>query len=194
MKMFFSIVLFTMISAIGVSQESMRIMDPRDAKSYEIVEIGNQTWMAQNLSYDMLGSFVYEDKPSYEDIYGRLYVWEVATVVCPDGWHLPDASEWDELILFLGGALKAGKYLAQTESKKSGDSIAHMHEFNSIPSGNRDLSGSYNNLEQYAYYWTATEGDSIAARRIIIADKGASIGGGYGNKTSAYSVRCIKND
>lgn len=194
MKMFFSIVLFTMISAIGVSQESMRIMDPRDGTSYEIVEIGNQTWMAQNLSYDMLGSFVYEDKPSYEDIYGRLYVWEVATVVCPDGWHLPDASEWDELILFLGGAREAGKYLAQTESKKSGDSIAHMYEFNSIPSGNRDLSGSYNNLEQYAYYWTATEGDSIAARRIIIADKGASIGGGYGNKTSAYSVRCIKND
>jgi len=37
------------------------------------------------------------------DKYGRLYSWETAVSVCPEGWHLPSFEEWEELIDALGG-------------------------------------------------------------------------------------------
>ena len=92
--------------------------DSRDGKIYKWVEIGNQTWMAENLSYipfvsnlNDSGIFVYnyeglsveEAKKTNEYIqYGCLYDWEIACEVCPDGWHLPSDDEWKELEIYLG--------------------------------------------------------------------------------------------
>ena len=48
---------------------------------------------------------VYDDNPSYADIYGNLYNWFVVDDdrgVCPDGWHVPSDEEFIELEMFLG--------------------------------------------------------------------------------------------
>lgn len=63
--------------------------DPRDGQTYATVEIGNQTWFAQNLNYETSNSWTYIDDPANGDIYGRLYTWEAALNACPSGWHLP---------------------------------------------------------------------------------------------------------
>jgi hypothetical protein len=153
----------------GWAQNKSTFIDPRDSKVYQTVEIDSVFWMAENLSFKMLGSYDYEDKRAYSEVYGKLYEWPIALVACPAGWHLPDADEWNKLTEY------------------------HCLYFNSIPSGNRDPIGNYSNLEEYSYYWTAIEGDSLTAVRKIIAKNGLSFGGGYGNKTSAYNVRCVRD-
>ena len=76
--------------------------DPRDGKTYKTVKIGNQVWMAENLNYDAgSGSWCYEDCSQY----GRLYNWETAKGVAPQGWHLPSKSEFETLLNNLGGGV-----------------------------------------------------------------------------------------
>ena len=52
--------------------------DPRDGQAYKIVQIGNLTWFAQNLNYEVDGSVCPEGDSRNCDKYGRLYTWEVA--------------------------------------------------------------------------------------------------------------------
>ena len=122
------------------------IIDDRDGQVYKTVEIGSQTWMAENLNYDYnyrtARSYCYADSCSK---YGRLYTWS-ATVdsaavfstagkgcgchasssprgivrgVCPVGWHVPSVSEFQTLISYVGDYRVAGANLKSTSGWKS---------------------------------------------------------------------------
>ena len=94
--------------------------DTRDGNVYTIVEIGYQTWMAENLRYEgniSLGSGRYypDNNASNVATYGYLYNWSVAMNgasssssnpsgvqgICPNGWHLPSDAEWTQLRNYL---------------------------------------------------------------------------------------------
>jgi uncharacterized protein (TIGR02145 family) len=85
--------------------------DPRDGKAYKTVNIGKQTWMAENLSYNADSSLCYGNNESNCKKYGRLYKWETAVRVCPTGWHLSSREEWNSLVQRAGGSEVAGKKL-----------------------------------------------------------------------------------
>lgn len=64
---------------------------------YEAVTIGNQVWMAENMNRDIEESACYDHNPENCEQYGRLYDFKGAVKICPEGWHLPDSSELEEL-------------------------------------------------------------------------------------------------
>ena len=72
------------------------LKDSRDSQTYSTVAIGKQTWMAQNLNFEMGGSFCFDNLDGNCSEYGRLYTWDDAKIVCPSGWHLPSVEEWEK--------------------------------------------------------------------------------------------------
>jgi len=96
--------------------------DPRDHRTYKTVQIGNQTWMAENLAYlpavnpPSMGSdtipyfYVYNYHGTCDSTarlthnyqtYGVLYNWPAAVISCPPGWHVPSDHEWTILVNYL---------------------------------------------------------------------------------------------
>lgn len=69
---------------------------------YPAVKIGSQIWMAENLNIETPGSRCYNDDPEQCKIGGRLYTIDEARTVCPEGWHLPDTSEFNTLMNEVG--------------------------------------------------------------------------------------------
>ncbi len=97
-------------------------------RSYATVSIGNQVWMAENLSTSKFSNgdsipMVYDNLPwqqatviqspaacfynndSINDTpMGKLYNWYAvidSRNVCPSGWHIPSDAEWSQLIVHL---------------------------------------------------------------------------------------------
>jgi len=192
--------------------------DRRDGQVYKTVVIGTQTWMAENLNYDTLdgsGSSCYNNDSSYCDTYGRLYNWATAMNVddrynndtlfannsdryqgiCPSGWHVPSMGEWQTLADSLGGDTFVGAYLkaAKAWGKEANDS--DPYGFSALPGGNYFYAGQvYNNMLTDGDWWTTIEYDYANAYTRGI-DQGDSTLYTYSNiKTSAFSLRCVKNE
>jgi len=172
-------------------------VDNRDGKSYNTVTIGTQTWMAENLNYDVPGTATdvcYENIAANCATYGRLYDWSAAKKACPAGWHLPSDAEWAKLEKYLGGSLKAGTKLKSSTGWKpySGvPTITNHSKFSALPGGS---GGGFSNLGSDAYWWSATEYDANNAWRRYMDYSHEDLGRFYDSKTRLYSVRCVQNN
>ncbi|WP_295682342.1 FISUMP domain-containing protein [uncultured Fibrobacter sp.] len=206
----------------GKSLADRWILDPRDKQLYKVVTIGDQTWMAENLNYKTENSYCYGETasdPKTENCtkYGRLYTWVAAVGksedecgsgktcglsgkvrgVCPEGWHLPDTTEWSKLFTAVGGDSTAGtKLKSQTgwnDYKGTSGNGTDVYGFSAFPAGGEDYNGFYFDKGFGTGFWGATEDDS---------DNAYDMGLYYGrvdaylltfNKNRALSVRCLKD-
>lgn len=169
--------------------QSEHVPEIRKAESNEIpdfktIELGNQVWMAENLSIQTDNSWNYNNNEENSKKYGRLYTWDEAVKTCPKGWRLPSDSDWNELINHLGGEAVAGKELQQGGS--SG--------FNAPLAGRRfNSEASYGGMGDFGAYWSSNKSGEDGAWAIGLY---SSKPDGYLFSTSgvSFSVRYIKDE
>jgi uncharacterized protein (TIGR02145 family) len=109
-----------------------------DGNTYDVISIGNQCWMKQNLkttryrngtqiagnlssaqwSATSSGAYAaYNDNQNNVNNYGNLYNFYAVvdpSGLCPTGWHVPTDNEWDQMINVAGGVSYAGGHLKDT--------------------------------------------------------------------------------
>ena len=176
--------------------------DSRDGKVYNIVKIGDQTWMAQNFAYKPEnGYWAYENNDGNISSYGYLYTLETAINICPDGWHVPNLDEWNTIIDYLGGTELAGDKMKETggahwDSDAFGNrDITNSSGFSARPGGRYD--GVYNEYEWigvYGFWWVIPESPNAGYTNVV------DLSGSYpdieiqdGSTISGFSVRYIKD-
>jgi uncharacterized protein (TIGR02145 family) len=130
--------------------------DDRNGKTYKTVRIGNQWWMAENLNYQVDGSWCYGNDNSNCATYGRLYQRSATRTACPSGWHLPSRAEWNALETAVGGSSTAGKHLKSTSGWNSSGNGTDAFTFSALPGGS-GTNGSFHDAGDYGNWWTATE-------------------------------------
>jgi uncharacterized protein (TIGR02145 family) len=190
--------------------------DTRDNKTYKAVKIGNQTWMAENLNFQPStgNSWCYDKRTENCNIYGRLYDWNTAMGgkassnnvpsgvqgVCPSGWHLPFADEWDRLAESVGGQkdnygmyYSTGKALKATSGWNGGGNGTDTYGFSALPGGRRDYGGRFYGADYYGDWWTATEGSSDNAYGLHMYYGYDYVYEYYDVKSDGFSVRCVKD-
>lgn len=168
--------------------------DLRDGKNYRTVKIGTQTWMAENISYEIGETRCYAEDNDECSLYGRFYTWKAAQVACPTGWHLPKTEEFNTLKEFIQQQ-ESSRYnkfdvlLASNQpSSRSGND---KYGFSAYIIGSRDLQGNYS-PSNCAIFWSKTSDGSSTAIRWSLCGSDSFSSESY-NKQYGYSVRCVKN-
>ena len=173
------------------------LKDDRDGQTYKTVKIGNQWWMAENLSYRTTGGYCYNDpfNDPAENCRkeGRLYLWEVAQDACPSGWHLPSKEEWNTLFNVVGGSDIAGKMLKSVNDWYNNGNGVDAYGFSLFPASYRDVVGNYYSIGSFAFFWSSSEYDEDKAYDLWLMYKNDSVGLDKYDKSFGYSVRCIKD-
>ena len=166
MKCINLIAVILLMGTFSFAQEKGTFTDSRDGKKYKTVKIGKQTWMAENLNYEMDESFCYEEKPEKCREYGRLYSLKAALESCPDGWRLPIVEDYQVL---MGKAKEVSQesmvkryppicsVLEKQQHDKINEYCKDSPNYNSLAFNLKLHSGSYSS----SHGW---KGDSASAR------------------------------
>jgi uncharacterized protein (TIGR02145 family) len=177
--------------------------DSRDGQVYKTVKIGEHVWMAENLNYadDYLKggglraafSFCMQDC----DVLGRVYKDKAAIRDCPDGWHLPDTSEWNALFDAIGGKDHSFDVLrTQTGWDSLGQSLGYgldTYGFSALPGGLYTLNAG--KVGYSASFW----GEEVSGGKIHTFE--VSISNSYDETPYVhasggdphYYVRCVED-
>jgi len=171
--------------------------DLRDGKSYDIVQIGSQTWMAENLNYETETSACPEGDKRNCSKYGRLYTWEEAKQICPEGWRLPDCVDFEQIISNAGGAEMAGNSLKSTSGWFKKGNGTDDFGFNALPAGyrlagNDATGGKFDGIGGYAHLWSASETPDGLAYYLLLDFSSKSAKLSAFGKDESRSVRCVK--
>ncbi|RLD64852.1 MAG: hypothetical protein DRI84_08020, partial [Bacteroidetes bacterium] len=207
-------------TAVFNPDKSYGSMTDIDGNVYKTIKIGNQTWMAENLRVTKYNNGVsipnivdneewaslttgafcnYNNTSDLDTIatYGRLYNWyAVADTrrIAPEGWRVPSAADWHELIELLGGDTIASNALKEVGNIHWLDPYESTNSsgFTAIPSGRRYLEKNSNGIGAYYTLWTATEVELTGASFLYMFYHDSKVWRGVNYKANGYSVRLIK--
>lgn len=193
-----------------------------EGNKYATIQIGFQTWMAENLrttkykdgaaiphitdnsiwSNLTTGAYsVYSHSPENEAVYGKLYNWYAVNTgkLCPQGWHVPTDSEWSQLSTYLGN--NVGGKMKATGNKTAGTGLwngtntgaTNESGFTGLPGGLRNLSGSFDYIGNYGYWWSSTEYNTYYAWNRYLYYSYSSVYSYYNYKERGFSCRCLRD-
>lgn len=175
-------------------------IDSRDNQQYNVVKIGNQIWMAENLRSTVFNDgisipletnkelwknlvtpvYAFNDKvKDNKEYFGAYYNWYVVATnkLCPTGWHIPTDEEWSVLIEYLGG------------KKVAGEKMKDVYGFNAILAGQMNY-GHFYDLGYIGSWWSATNGNFQFIMRPYKSIYNKSLGA---DKSWGRTVRCVKD-
>ncbi|MCL2282688.1 MAG: fibrobacter succinogenes major paralogous domain-containing protein [Fibromonadales bacterium] len=175
----------------GVMRNYGALHDNRDGKTYKIVIIGTQIWMAENLNYNVNGSKCHKDLESNCNTYGRLYDWNTAITACPIGWHLSSYDEWYTLIMTIDYSM-AGKKLKAINGWNTNDGTDN-YGFSALPAGNYSITYGFSDIYGSGYWWNTREYDTTQAWMWMMSNGTNSMSSIRSNKSNLFSVRCLKD-
>jgi uncharacterized protein (TIGR02145 family) len=187
-----------------------------DGNSYKTIEIGTQTWMAENLRTtkynDNTNIPLYSSSTPWAALttpgfcwynrdsvtYGALYNWYAVNTgkLCPAGWHVPSDNEWTTLTTSIGGESTAGSELKETGSThwlSPNSGADNLSGFTALPGGYCGYDGGFNNIRTHGDWWSGSEASTLEAYYqdlyygYIYVNKSSS------SKNSGFSVRCLKD-
>lgn len=183
-------------------------IDLRDSVAYKTVDIGNQTWLAQNLAYKTnSGSSAYQNNTINTTKYGLLYTFETALQVCPVGWHIPTMADFDTLKNritttpkeSIASRMKASSGWSNTISKEKNISCAGLNGigFDALPGGSMQM--NKNNDVMYANemiagaWWINQIANTGLASSFAIDCKSLQVDLNT-NPTNQLSIRCVREN
>jgi uncharacterized protein (TIGR02145 family) len=194
-----------------------------DNNRYEIVTIGTQTWMAENLRVtrynDGTAIPLVEDNTAWSNLtsgaycwpagsktnefpYGKLYNGYVVDTtlngnknVCPSGWHVPSDGEWTTLTNFLGSTVAGGRL------KEVG--FVHWADPNTgaiNDTGFTALPGGFRSDDTGTFHFFGSQGNYATSTDIMgngsrrILNTGQEhVVSGIHEKKLGFSIRCVRD-
>lgn len=194
------------------------LTDKRDGQTYKTVVIGKQTWMAENLNYEVTNSRCYKDELSNCEKYGMLYSWSTAMDssavyssngtgcgfktacspvypvrgICPEGWHLPSENEFTDLITAIGGEESGGQRLKTSSGWNKNGNGVDAFGFSALPAGFKLQIENFDSDGKNAIFWSSTQSTNLYAI-IMYIDENNEIRLGTNTENYGVSVRCLKD-
>jgi len=216
----------------------------KDGNTYKTVEIGNQTWFAENLKTKLYNDgtvipevsdsslwtkqntgarSVYGNTLNVDTIndYGRLYNYFAVKSgkLCPSGWHVPSASDWNKLEEYLKAngynykGSMGGKTVAKSLASKTGwsspysggvlmispaaigedPSINNKTGFSAMPGGYRNEYSVFLLAGEEGIWWSSTEVDSLHCITRHLSFYDSSLILDTAKTIEGNSVRCLKD-
>jgi len=196
------------------------LVDNRDGKKYQTVQIGTQCWMAENLNVGTringisnqtnngtIEKYCYDNLETNCNIYGGLYQWDemmgyITTPgvqgICPPtgGWHLPTDAEWTTLTTFLGGESVAGGKMKETGTthwNSPNTGATNSSGFTGLPGGYRSLNGTFLSIGDNGYFWCSSEFSTTDVWHRILVYNITGLIRATNTKGYGFSVRCVRD-
>lgn len=168
--------------------------DKRNGREYKWVRMGNQIVMCSNLYYTpsySMNQQLYESQSIEGNTpeVGNYYTWNTAIHVCPEGWHLPNAQEWNKLIEQMGGEQKADNLM---KGGLYGD-LYKNSVFQAHPSGLFTDFGQFSEIGESSYFWSSTPSGELQAQAIYLNMDNSEVESISVHTSNSLSVRCFKN-
>lgn len=187
------------------------LTDVRGAETivYPIVKIGTQYWMRENLNAKRYkdASAITNNSASlskttagYYLINSHCFYNQAAIVtgkIAPQGWKVPDITEWEKLTAYIknnAATLKTGVWTSSEgipqATNKTGFNGKPVGIYTKIKNVNEV---SYGFSQRYAVYWTVKDNQSTPnAVSISLSNTLSTTGNVANSEYCAYSIRCIK--
>lgn len=119
--------------------------------------------------------------------------------ICPEGWHIPSKTDWDELELFLdkeqaGKKMKLNNTLSHQWNQDSYND-GNSSGFSAIAIGMHMYKGQFLDASWKAYFWETTEDEQDKSKAYIrsLSSSKNVLAYSITDKAHAFSVRCLKN-
>jgi len=131
--------------------------------TYTTVSLAGVCWLKENLystkyqdgtEIPFAQPYMHQGAPVDVNIFGLLYYWNTIEGVCPIGWRIPTAAEWELLKIYEAKDLRNEYWLTPNENTNSTTfDVPGAGIFNSTL--NR-----YENLYGYTAFWSSDEGSA----------------------------------